>query len=255
MAASLIIAISRTFAHGSSNFSALNLLPSPDIATVPSVGVLSYLCLWVYLEEKSSRGSLKTPVIYRGQMVCSQLLPHSLSTDLGRDAARFGSNYLSKFGWDASKGLGAEGEGRTSHIKVSHKLDMLGIGAGQQRDPNGIAWKQNKDFESLLRRLNETEAQDRAVKAGGDSDETNDDAEETTEVVEKKKRKHKHDGGERSEEQPPKKKKSKKDRRESDEVEQPAPAEDIQVVAETSVTVEVKKKPAALPRHRSCATP
>ena len=47
------------------------------------------------------------------------------------------------------------GDGRTSHIKVSHKLDMLGIGAANMHDPNGIAWKQNKDFENLLRRLNE----------------------------------------------------------------------------------------------------
>lgn len=47
------------------------------------------------------------------------------------------------------------GEGRTSHIKVNHKLDMLGIGAAHQKDPNGIAWKQNRDFENLLKRLNE----------------------------------------------------------------------------------------------------
>ncbi|KAG6837799.1 hypothetical protein H0H93_016167 [Arthromyces matolae] len=71
------------------------------------------------------------------------------------DAAKFGSNYLAKFGWDASKGLGVDGEGRTSHIKVSHKLDMLGIGAAHQKDPNGLAWKQNRDFENLLKRLNE----------------------------------------------------------------------------------------------------
>ena len=31
---------------------------------------------------------------------------------------------------------------------------MLGIGKAHQNDPNGLAWKQNKDFESLLRRLN-----------------------------------------------------------------------------------------------------
>ena len=39
---------------------------------------------------------------------------------------------------------------------------MLGIGAAHQKDPNGIAWKQNKEFESLLRRLN----------AGGPEDES-----------------------------------------------------------------------------------
>lgn len=51
--------------------------------------------------------------------------------------------------------MGAGGEGRTSHIKVAQKLDMLGIGAAHQKDPNGLAWKQNKDFENLLKRLNE----------------------------------------------------------------------------------------------------
>ncbi|KAF7298096.1 G-patch domain-containing protein [Mycena chlorophos] len=76
------------------------------------------------------------------------------------DAAKFGAAYLSKFGWDASKGLGAEGDGRLSHIKVSQKLDMLGIGAAQQRDPNGIAWKQNRDFERVLERLNAAAGQE-----------------------------------------------------------------------------------------------
>lgn len=32
---------------------------------------------------------------------------------------------------------------------------MLGIGAQHTKDPNGIAWKQNRDFENLLKRLNE----------------------------------------------------------------------------------------------------
>ncbi|KAI0053259.1 hypothetical protein FA95DRAFT_1477289, partial [Auriscalpium vulgare] len=70
------------------------------------------------------------------------------------NAAKFGQTYLSKFGWDASQGLGAAGEGRTSALQVQQKLDMLGIGMQHQRDANGIAWKQNRDFESLLRRLN-----------------------------------------------------------------------------------------------------
>ena len=39
-------------------------------------------------------------------------------------------------------------------VQVHHKLDMLGIGAQHTKDPNGIAWKQNQDFENLLRRLN-----------------------------------------------------------------------------------------------------
>lgn len=38
--------------------------------------------------------------------------------------------------------------------QVHHKLDMFGIGAQHTKDPNGIAWKQNRDFENLLKRLN-----------------------------------------------------------------------------------------------------
>jgi len=63
--------------------------------------------------------------------------------------------HLSKFGWDASKGLGASGEGPTTAIKARQKLDMLGIGMQHQNDPNGLAWRQNRDFENVLRRLNE----------------------------------------------------------------------------------------------------
>lgn len=46
-----------------------------------------------------------------------------------------------------------------THLKVQQKLDMMGIGAQHQRDPNGIAWKQNKEFEALLKRLNENAEQ------------------------------------------------------------------------------------------------
>ena len=48
------------------------------------------------------------------------------------------------------------GEGRTSVIKATQKLDMLGIGMRHQSDlEGGIAWRQNRDFEDLLRRLND----------------------------------------------------------------------------------------------------
>ncbi|KAH9042466.1 hypothetical protein EDB85DRAFT_1915230 [Lactarius pseudohatsudake] len=87
------------------------------------------------------------------------------------DASRFGQSYLEKFGWDASKGLGASGEGRTSAVKTSQKLDMLGIGMQRhQNDPDGIAWRQNRDFENLLQRLNEgTEATGPFHEARGSS--------------------------------------------------------------------------------------
>ncbi|KAI9441209.1 hypothetical protein H4582DRAFT_1357600, partial [Lactarius indigo] len=98
------------------------------------------------------------------------------------DASRFGQAYLEKFGWDASKGLGASGEGRTNAIKMSQKLDMLGIGMQRhQNDPDGIAWRQNRDFENLLQRLNEgTEATEPFRKARGSS---SDEEEVAVEVV------------------------------------------------------------------------
>lgn len=70
------------------------------------------------------------------------------------DANKFGAAYLAKLGWDPSRGLGVSGEGRTKALSVNQKLDMLGIGADHRNSAEGLAWKQNKDFENLLRRLN-----------------------------------------------------------------------------------------------------
>ena len=43
---------------------------------------------------------------------------------------------------------------------------MLGIGAQHTKDPNGIAWKQNQDFENLLKRLNANSEDPTEDKAG-----------------------------------------------------------------------------------------
>ncbi|KAI6029466.1 hypothetical protein BKA83DRAFT_4219387 [Pisolithus microcarpus] len=138
------------------------------------------------------------------------------------DASRFGQSYLSKFGWDAAQGvgLGASGDGMKSHLKVSHKLDMLGIGAAHKKDPHGIAWKQNKDFEALLQRLNGgKEEKDSAVEQGGfvsatkgKAKEDGTDGEDVTIPRDKKrkgKRKH-HDEGDGSRERDKKRKKKQK---------------------------------------------
>jgi len=98
------------------------------------------------------------------------------------------------------------GDGRTSHIKVSHKLDMLGIGAANVHDPNGIAWKQNRDFENLLRRLNESADGEGETSEGNEGTKVegfvsqgqgNDGSEE---VVEKSEKKRKRKGKSRAEE-------------------------------------------------------
>lgn len=126
---------------------------------LPSLSCLSvvFLSLWVFLVAKTNKELGQILEICLGQMVRpSKSLWSRKNLNLVRtvDASKFGQSYLSKFGWDSSQGLGAGGDGRTSHIKVQQKLDMMGIGAQHQKDPNGIAWKQNKDFENVLRRLN-----------------------------------------------------------------------------------------------------
>jgi len=85
------------------------------------------------------------------------------------DASRFGSTYLSKLGFDHTDKdatLGISGVGLTQHLKVHHKLDVFGIGAQHTKDPNGIAWKQNRDFENLLKRLNADSEHPTGEKAG-----------------------------------------------------------------------------------------
>ena len=70
------------------------------------------------------------------------------------DNSRFGQQYLEKFGWTAGSGsgLGASGQGRLSHISVTQKLDLLGICSNNNR--GDVSWKQNQDYELMLKRLN-----------------------------------------------------------------------------------------------------
>ncbi|KAF8331403.1 uncharacterized protein EI90DRAFT_3057837 [Cantharellus anzutake] len=68
-----------------------------------------------------------------------------------QDALRFGHTYLAKLGWSSGLGLGANKDGRVSHVSVAQKRDNLGVGAGRDDD---IAWKQQNDFEAMLARLN-----------------------------------------------------------------------------------------------------
>ncbi|KAG5645428.1 hypothetical protein DXG03_006252 [Asterophora parasitica] len=147
-------------------------------------------------------------------------------------AAKFGSSYLSKFGWDASKGLGVDGEGRTSHIKVSHKLDMLGIGAAHQMDPNGIAWKQNKDFENLLKRLNaqeNTSAADTVAEVKEEIKEEKGESEGEEEKETKRKRKKDREGA--SEEKAKKKRKKTSEDADKGELKAEAVEEETKVAA------------------------
>jgi len=70
------------------------------------------------------------------------------------DNARLGQQYLERFGWSAGSGsgLGTLGQGRLSHISVAHKLNLLGIGGDNSK--GDLSWKQNRDYELMLKRLN-----------------------------------------------------------------------------------------------------
>ncbi|KAF6760168.1 hypothetical protein DFP72DRAFT_98448 [Ephemerocybe angulata] len=182
------------------------------------------------------------------------------------DASRFGQSYLSKFGWDASKGLGVGGEGRTSHIKVAQKLDMMGIGAAHQKDPNGIAWKQNKDFENLLKRLNAgsdtgtVETTTEVVMKEEVVTETNKDCEGLTEKEkrrkEKKEKKDKKKDKKRKHGEDEEDSSEKKKRRKSSEEPSEKKAEDVQMKEATSAPAPappVKRMPPRFRAHRARA--
>ncbi|KAK0212454.1 hypothetical protein DFS33DRAFT_29329 [Desarmillaria ectypa] len=164
------------------------------------------------------------------------------------DASKFGATYLSKFGWSSSQGLGVSGEGMTSHIKVSQKLDMMGIGAAHQKDPNGIAWKQNKDFENVLMRLNAAqggvEVVEEQLALGGQFisetkvvDDGGADEKERKKEKKERKRKRQEKGDDEG------KKKTKKTGMHE--------AESTDAVEESVIPAAKPQTPRALPRHRA----
>ena len=121
---------------------------------------------------------------------------------------------------------------------------MLGIGAAHQKDPNGIAWKQNKDFESLLKRLNETTVRNTSGETGDEEIEVGVDDDE------QKKRKRKGNGEDRSERM--KKRKERKDREESETLAARPPAiQWDEVIEGKAISAGVSKPVRSLPRHRA----
>jgi len=109
---------------------------------------------------------------------------------------------------------------------------MLGIGAANVHDPNGIAWKQNRDFENLLRRLNEsadgeeeTGAGDEGTKVEGfvSQGKGGDGSEEVVEKSEKKrkrKEKARAEGDKKESENEDEDKESRKKKRKKSEIEE-----------------------------------
>ncbi|XP_069831914.1 PIN2/TERF1-interacting telomerase inhibitor 1 [Dendropsophus ebraccatus] len=69
-----------------------------------------------------------------------------------KDESKFGQKMLEKMGWSKGKGLGAQEQGSTEHIKVQVKNNTLGLGASNNHEDNWIAHQD--DYNQLLAELN-----------------------------------------------------------------------------------------------------
>ncbi|KAM5307106.1 PIN2/TERF1-interacting telomerase inhibitor 1 isoform 2-T2 [Glossophaga mutica] len=74
------------------------------------------------------------------------------NTTWSNDDSKFGQRMLEKMGWSKGKGLGAQEQGATDHIKVQVKNNHLGLGATINNEDNWIAHQD--DFNQLLAELN-----------------------------------------------------------------------------------------------------
>uniref|UniRef100_A0A8D1BUG1 G-patch domain-containing protein n=1 Tax=Sus scrofa TaxID=9823 RepID=A0A8D1BUG1_PIG len=80
------------------------------------------------------------------------------NTAWSNDDSKFGQRMLEKMGWSKGKGLGAQEQGATDHIKVQVKNNHLGLGATINNEDNWIAHQD--DFNQLLAALNTCHGQE-----------------------------------------------------------------------------------------------
>lgn len=123
---------------------------------------------------------------------------------------------------------------------------MLGIGAAQQKGPNGIAWKQNKDFENLLKRLNESRTEE------GVDTLVEDDVEVTGEgsytVKGERKRKRKRDKGQ---EEAPEEKAERKRKKKNNEDTASAVASEMPIETSPAADTPLIPQKPYVSRHRA----
>ncbi|XP_029452012.1 PIN2/TERF1-interacting telomerase inhibitor 1 isoform X2 [Rhinatrema bivittatum] len=79
-----------------------------------------------------------------------------------KDESKFGQKMLEKMGWSKGKGLGAQEQGSTEHIKVQVKNNNLGLGATNNHEDNWIAHQD--DFNQILAELNDCHGQSKTGK-------------------------------------------------------------------------------------------
>ncbi|CAH3028980.1 unnamed protein product [Porites evermanni] len=69
------------------------------------------------------------------------------------DTSRFGYQMLTKMGWESGKGLGANEDGATTHVKATKRRDNLGLGADKSNEDNWLSHQMA--FDDLLSKLND----------------------------------------------------------------------------------------------------
>ncbi|XP_066482568.1 PIN2/TERF1-interacting telomerase inhibitor 1 [Tiliqua scincoides] len=87
-----------------------------------------------------------------------------------KDESKFGQKMLERMGWSKGKGLGAQEQGNTEHIKVHVKNNSLGLGASVSQEDNWIAHQD--DFNQLLADLNDCHKQDNAETVSREENKT-----------------------------------------------------------------------------------
>ncbi|XP_044740896.1 G patch domain-containing protein 4-like [Chrysoperla carnea] len=87
--------------------------------------------------------------------------------DWSEDSNKFGQKLLEKMGWSKGKGLGANEDGITEHVKVSFKHDSKGMGFKEDQDP----WTENEvGFANLLKNLSTQNTNSLKLGSDGGSD-------------------------------------------------------------------------------------
>ncbi|XP_076241303.1 uncharacterized protein LOC143183582 [Calliopsis andreniformis] len=73
------------------------------------------------------------------------------------DSNKFGQKMLEKMGWTSGKGLGANEQGMTEHVRVSYKDDTAGIGF--KKENMDKAWTEHQDsFNDFLQELQKSQS-------------------------------------------------------------------------------------------------
>ena len=73
------------------------------------------------------------------------------------DSNKFGQKMLEKMGWTSGKGLGANEQGITEHVRVSYKDDAAGIGF--KKENLDKAWTEHQDgFNDFLQQLQKSQS-------------------------------------------------------------------------------------------------